>query len=144
MIFYFDTSALIKKYIKEHGSEVVDSILEKADIVYVSKITKIECISVIKRLLHDRAINKADYKYLKKEIFTDFNYFSVIEFNEAVESKAMILIDKYQIKLLDSIQLASLLVMKDKINEFVACDIKLIEYAKKENVTVNNPLLPKK
>ena len=45
MNLFCDTSALIKKYIVETGSEKFDKLLNKADNVYVSSITEIETIS---------------------------------------------------------------------------------------------------
>jgi predicted nucleic acid-binding protein len=49
MICFFDTSALIKKYINELGTELVRLRLQSTSVV-VSSVAKIECISVISRL----------------------------------------------------------------------------------------------
>jgi len=51
MNLFLDTSALIKKYISENGSERVDDFLGKADRVLLSVITEMEIHSVFKRLL---------------------------------------------------------------------------------------------
>ena len=50
MTCYFDTSALIKNYIEEIGSNAIKALLDDADEVYVSEIYIIECISTIRRL----------------------------------------------------------------------------------------------
>ncbi|RKX70523.1 MAG: VapC toxin family PIN domain ribonuclease, partial [Spirochaetes bacterium] len=69
---FFDTSALIKNYIEETGSEKVSALMEEADEIFVSKITIIECFSTLKRILSERLISKSDYIRLKKEILYDF------------------------------------------------------------------------
>jgi len=62
MKLFFDTSALIKKYIIEDGSKKVDELMNKAESIIVSVITEIEVYSTFKRLLIEKAINEIDYK----------------------------------------------------------------------------------
>ena len=45
MTIYLDTSALIKNYIEESGSDLITKKMYAADKIYVSYITRIECIS---------------------------------------------------------------------------------------------------
>ena len=59
MKVFFDTSALIKAYLTEEGSDKVNDILDDASIVYVSDIALIECFSVLNRLYFEK-------KYIKK------------------------------------------------------------------------------
>jgi len=49
------------------------------------------------------------------------------------------LIEKYQLKTLDSIQLASCLYRKADISEFVVSDVKLKTAAEGENIEVIDP-----
>ena len=53
---FFDTSALIKKYVAERGSDVVKSYLNQSKIVYVSSTARIECFSVISRMIANNDI----------------------------------------------------------------------------------------
>jgi len=50
MILFFDTSALIKRYISETGSNKVDELFEISENIIVSPVTKIEVYSSLKRL----------------------------------------------------------------------------------------------
>lgn len=140
MNFYFDTSALIKKYILEKGSDVVDNLFDKADIVFLSSISEIEIFSTFKRLLIEKDINAKEHKFLKSEFETDYQYFSVINFDEYIAEHAKTVIEKYQLKSLDSIQLGTALLVKDKIDSFIVCDQKLINAAKKEGIDITNPI----
>ncbi len=135
---YFDTSALMKRYIDESGSTAVTELLNNADNVFVSEISKVECISVLKRINVERLITNEEYEYLKKEIQSDFEDFSLINIETIIDDCEEI-IDRYQLKTLDSIQLASSLYVKNEIDRFVCCDSKLSAAANNESLQVINP-----
>jgi predicted nucleic acid-binding protein len=139
MKLFFDTSALIKRYISENGSPKVDELFEAADTIIISPITKLEAYSTIKRLLKTGVISEEDYIKLKENIGLDFKHFDVLTLNKKLEEKAVKLIDKYQLKTLDSIQLASCLSRKEGIMSFVVCDEKLKNAAKLEALEVLDP-----
>ncbi|MBI3592196.1 MAG: type II toxin-antitoxin system VapC family toxin, partial [Nitrospirae bacterium] len=48
-MIYFDTSALVKRYVKERGSEKVDALLKDSTIVVTSKLTYPEMLSAFTR-----------------------------------------------------------------------------------------------
>jgi len=136
---FFDTSALIKKYIAEDETESVEQLFLNSQKIFVSYITKIECIFTLRRLKHEKAITDKDYTHLKKEINTDFEYYTIIEPSEDLESLSISCIEKFQLKTLDSIQLSCALFQKDEINFFIGNDEKLINSAKKEGFEVIKP-----
>jgi hypothetical protein len=109
MVFFFDTSALIKRYIAETGSKKVDDLFKTAIQIIISPVTKVEIYSTINRLRSENAISKNDYSRLNEEIQYDFKFFKVLSFNQEIESLSVHLIEKHQLKTLDSIQLASCL-----------------------------------
>jgi predicted nucleic acid-binding protein len=139
MILFFDTSALIKRYISEAGSNKVDELFEIAENIIVSPVTKIETHSTIKRLLTTNLISEEDYKTVKSNLDTDFKYFTVVSLNEKIEKEAIKLIEKYQLKTLDSIQLASVIYRKIDISGFIVSDVKLKNAAEAENIEVIDP-----
>ena len=133
---FFDTSALIKNYVEETGSEKVSALMEEADEIFVSEITIIECFSTLKRILSERLISESDYIRLKKEIQYDFEFFSRVGLSP---KNCEPLIDEYQLKTLDSIQLAASLSVSDEIDAFICCDKKLLKAAEAENLETLNP-----
>lgn len=139
MICYFDTSALIKNYIEEIGSDTVKTLLDDADEVYVSEICIIECMSTTRRLWKEKLITESEYRLLKKEIKKDYPYFKKVAL-DTVHENAEKLIDTYQLKSLDSIQLGSALSVKEIIDNFVCCDRKLRDSAAHERLNVINPI----
>ena len=97
MNLFFDTSALIKKYIDENGSQNVDKLFQSAEQVFVSPITEIESISTLKRLVIEKEISEHDFTFLKDEIKTDFSFFTTIDFDPEVNETAICVIEKYQL-----------------------------------------------
>lgn len=134
MNYFFDTSALIKRYIDEPGSEAVDGIFEIADIIYISQITLIESIATLRRLLHEKILNREQFHYLKRGIITDMAFFTVIPFNLSVENICLDILNDHQLKTMDSIQLASACAVKSKADAMVLADQKLDKTAKKLNI----------
>ena len=139
MNIFCDTSALIKKYISEKGSDKFEKILSKTDNIYVSAITEIETISTFKRLLVEKAIDKNEYDMILKDFETDYHFFSVVSFDRQIIKNAVNMINQYQLKTLDSIQLGTAVFLKNEIDSFVVCDEKLIKAALREKVKVINP-----
>lgn len=139
MILFFDTSALVKRYIDEPGGKKVDELFNLASQIIVSPITKIETHSALKRLLEERNIVDADYLNLKREIDHDFEFFTILPFSQEIEANAVTLIEKYQLKTLDSIQLASCVSKKEIIDSMVVADFKLKKAVDAENLAAIDP-----
>jgi len=72
---FFDTSALIKNYIEETGSETVSNVLGRVDVVLVSELTMLECFSTVKCLVIEKRITEDEYDRIKDEIRHDFAFF---------------------------------------------------------------------
>ena len=141
MNFYFDTSALMKKYIDETGSDCVVSLMKDADEIFLSLITEIEAHSTCRRLLAEKAISEKDYENLIRELDTDFQYYTFIPLDETVTRIARSLVNTHQLRSLDSIQLASAILIRDEIDAVVVCDDRIIRAGEGEGVNVINPVV---
>ncbi len=139
MNYYFDTSALIKRYIDEEGSDSVERLFEQAESISVSFITKIECVSTLRRLFLEGLLDQNNYTALKAEIVEDFDYFTVIDNKDSIQKLCIHLIDKHQLKTLDSIQLACAIEIKNQLDLFVVSDKKLKEKCEFEQFKVLDP-----
>ncbi|MCZ8342743.1 MAG: type II toxin-antitoxin system VapC family toxin [Leptospira sp.] len=135
MNLFFDTSALLKHYIQERGSESIDSLFLEADEIFVSEITIVESFSALSRLVHEKSITKKQCSLVFKEIEHDHHYFSIVPLVDSFKN-AMEAIYKYQLKTLDGLQIGSALVVKEQIDNFVCSDKKLSNAAKSENFSV--------
>ncbi len=130
MNLFIDTSTLVKRYVEEKNSDIVDELFLKADSVEVSSITRIELNSAFARRLADKSIDKKSYEMALAEFNNELVFFNIITFSGSVEAEAVNLIRKYQMKTLDGVQLAS--ARLSGRDSFVTSDKRLYEIAVKE------------
>jgi predicted nucleic acid-binding protein len=127
---FIDTSSLFKKYIEENGSQEFGLLLENISEIIVSPITIIEFHSVIARKQHERGLNVKDAEWIETEFLKDYNYFHVVKWSDELIKKSVSALKEYQLKTLDSIQLASAILTKPDV--FIVSDQKLFNAAKKK------------
>ncbi|MFW5657384.1 MAG: type II toxin-antitoxin system VapC family toxin [Bacteroidota bacterium] len=140
MNYYFDTSALAKRYIAETGSDTVDQLFESAMTIYTSHIAWIEIMALYRRLLHENQITPSIYQTLIEETSRDFSCFKIIPFNDEVQLSCEAILENYYIKTLDLIHLASAGLIKSKIKAIVLSDKKLGAHAINLGLPVENVL----
>jgi uncharacterized protein len=139
VILFVDTSALIKWHTPEQGSDKVDELFDIAAQIYVSAITRTESYSTLRLLRSENHLSSKEYKTLKLNIEEDFQYFISIPFTHEIESSAIRLIERHQLKTLDSIQLATAIYCRSLVDNFVAADMKLLKSARSERLKAINP-----
>lgn len=140
MRYYFDTSALLKRYIKEPGSEVIDDTIDKAHEILVSAFTHIEAISALRRLLSEGKICKDDYNNIKSELNKDFKDFTILPILQETLNKAYQIVDAEDLRTLDAIQLATVIIASENIDILVAADQRLLSAANNNNIVTIDPL----
>jgi predicted nucleic acid-binding protein len=116
MIFYLDTSAMIKLYIKEEGTEEVRELLESvADLAASSKVAFVEARAAMSRLRRDNILDKNNYQLVKGAFQKDWSRFLVVELTDMVIKMGAELTEKYALRGFDAIHLASALVLKKQV-----------------------------
>ncbi len=143
MLYFFDTSALLKRYIPEEGTARVDNLfLEKP--VHISNLSITESICVFRRLLDvKRIISEKEFILLKERIFADIadGSLEVAELTAKDIITGFDLLNSCYITPLDSLILASAINMKQyntKIS-FICADEKLCKLAN-QFMKIINPL----
>jgi predicted nucleic acid-binding protein len=139
MNLYFDTSALVKRYLNEKGDTKVRGLFDKSERIFVSAVTHVECASAFQRLLQTKFIDKSEYERLTTEIAIDFPFFETVPFDEDVKQIALRVIEKHSLKPLDAIQFASLIYIAEEVESFVVCDNKLKKCSKEEGFKIIDP-----
>jgi predicted nucleic acid-binding protein len=85
-IYYFDSSALVKRYHSEKGTETVDKIieeLEKGDESVISYFTILEIVSALRRKLKSKEITKKIFDMAIATFLSEVTeYFSVRPIDE--------------------------------------------------------------
>ncbi|MFN0050124.1 MAG: type II toxin-antitoxin system VapC family toxin [Cytophagales bacterium] len=122
---FIDTSALVKVYYKEKGSEETLEILQQSNIVYLSEISIIEFKSAIFRKLRRKELHSIDAAKTLINVFTDdFDSYKFVTLNSVIinaASTAMLEYGSEGLRTLDSIQLASILSLQKDVN-FLCAD----------------------
>ena len=145
---YLDTSALVKLYIEEDGTQQVVDLTENPDRnrIIILDVTQIELRSAIRRREREGDIAIADSERILRQAEEDTSSsFLVQPSTAAMIEEAARLIDGYPLRTYDALQLAGCLVVGQTLPEpliFVCADSRLCEAGRLEGLAVSNPVSP--
>jgi predicted nucleic acid-binding protein len=150
MLVYLDSSAIVKRYIEEIGSESVDLLYssleleqETDNLLVFSSWNLGEVFGAIdtrhqRRDIDEKSMNDAlDLFYRETRKFVTMRKLEVRPMGARVLSKSRELVLKYHIYQADAVQLAS--AKQAGAQLFVSADRKLLDCAKLERLAVANP-----
>ena len=84
MILYLDTSALVKLYVKESGSQAVRALLERARVISTSRVAYVEMRANLARKLRQGEVSEEECRYVLSDFEKDWKNYFVIEVSEGV------------------------------------------------------------
>lgn len=141
-MIFLDSSALVKRYIEESGSDKVRQLMDKAAIVAVSRLAYAETLSAIFRRRRSLAVSDDEFAVLIRDFREDWELFHVLEMNGAALHFVDEVIEKHALRGADSIQLSTALWFKHATKTaltFVASDNELLLAAKSVRLKTVNP-----
>src|SRR5688572_23001507 len=103
---YFDTSALIKRYVEELGRREVVALLRKHQCV-VSALLPLEVRSALRRRVAEKTLDAKRVPAILKRLSADRAYWTVIEVSSDVLATAESLAGAHPLRALDAIHVAS-------------------------------------
>lgn len=132
MNYYFDTSALIKIYHLEPGSQKVIDIYNSEENIIISGLSTIELLSTIHRKYREKEINKNALEMVTDKFREDMSArYEVLKFTSVVLEESWRLIQlyakEYALVTLDSLQFAFFTTYCEKEDIFVCSDHKLVK-----------------
>jgi uncharacterized protein len=104
---FLDSSALVKRYVAEFGRDEVLSILASATQLGLSAITPTEVISAFARKRREKRITRAEYARVKSELFENIAQARIVGVADAVQARAVDLLERHALRSADAIQIAS-------------------------------------
>ncbi len=124
---FLDTSSLLKLYHREIGTTELESLFSTLKIteVFLSEISKIEFTSTIWKKVRTKEVTILEAQTTLDLFESDFNKYSFIATDSIIIEQARILISKYGIqglRTLDSIQLATCISLVQQVNLFLTAD----------------------
>jgi len=107
MRVFFDSSAFIKRYIQETGSERVLRYCSQATELAISGIVLPEIISAFCRLRRENALTVLQYRQLKQNLLLDIEDALVCDLQAEVLDKAMLALEANTLRGMDAIHIGS-------------------------------------
>jgi len=117
MILYLDSSALVKRYIAEVGSEDVNDWIGQADLVSTCLVSRAEVSAAIARSSKLLVLSPDDALRAVNAFRAEWEDFLRLPVTETLIKQADILAWEYGLRGYDSIHLAAALLWKDAIGE---------------------------
>lgn len=143
-IYYWDTSALIKRYHRERGSEMVDTLFKEIEggesKGVISHLGVLESLSAIVRR---KSEIRGDYRKVIKKMLVDYvDNLTIVPIDTDIVALSMRVILKHGLRSLDGIHLATLLHISAYMSEkivLISSDRELLRAARDEGFETLNP-----
>ncbi|HEY7168447.1 MAG TPA: type II toxin-antitoxin system VapC family toxin [Candidatus Binatia bacterium] len=147
MIVFCDTSAIVKRYLHETGSNRVRHLLQRPDTIPCQAfVSSLEITSAFYRRHRSGEISLEDLSILLRSygIHSREEYL-FIPYSQSLVNVAQALISRHPLRALDSLQLASAMHLRAELPDaapplvFVSADDRLIQAAAQEHLRTENP-----
>lgn len=117
MILYCDTSALIKRYVKEDGTQEVNRLWDEASGIVTSVVAFAEGVAVFHRKTKDGILPHKECGRVLQKFKSDYDNFILMPINRHVNAIVEKVAGRHPLRGFDAIHLASALVFHQSGNE---------------------------
>jgi uncharacterized protein len=148
-IYYVDSSAIVKFYIAESGSEWVrDLFISPAtEVLYTTILSRIEVVAALARRMRTGELVKQSFEVQSTQFEEDFSdFFTPLSVSENILNVASQLLRKHNLRGYDALQFASAAEMNRLLSTsgisglvFISADDQLNAVATAEGLPVENP-----
>lgn len=114
MILYLDTSALVKLYADEEGSDTVRQALTQAEAVATSRVAYAEARAAFARKQRETVLDPEVYRKIVEDFERDWERYFIVEVSDDITRLAGQLAEQAALRGFDAIHLASALLIKRK------------------------------
>jgi len=139
VIFYLDTSALVKIYVEETRSADVRKNAEQAEGLATSRIAYAEARAALARKRRERGLSRGGYRSVVKDLDQDWDDYFIVDVSESVVKAAGVLAEGHALRGADAIHLASAITLSRQAGEsvtFLCFDGRLAAAAAKEGLRI--------
>jgi len=134
MRVFFDSSALVKRYVREEGTDVVLSWCDQATELCLSGIALPEIVSAFCRLLREDLVSPVQYRHLKTMLMADISDAAICDLTPEVIRHSIISLEKNVLRGMDAIHLGSALALN--VDLFVSADARQCDAATQAGLRV--------
>jgi predicted nucleic acid-binding protein len=145
MLWLLDSSALVKRYVREPGSAWLRTELTKRDLL-IAQLTSVEITAAICKRHRTGDISRFTHYQAYKQVLKDLtaHVYTIIALSDDIIRLAQSLTFTRNLRAYDAVQLATALNasrrMRAKQFSFITADIKLEAAARAEGLQTDNPL----
>jgi predicted nucleic acid-binding protein len=141
--YFFDTSALVKRYHEEAGTDQVDDLVEDDESeVLISSLTVIESVSAFRRKHNRGELSESEMNQLLGVFFREaLDDFVIVPMDESLLTFSFDLVLDDDLRTLDSLQLSTALSLARELEtiEFVSADEELVNVAARHGLATVLP-----
>jgi len=120
MRVFFDSSAFVKRYVREDGTDAVLAWCEQATELCLSGIALVEIISAFCRLQRENRITAPQYRQLKSLLLADISDAAIGDLTPEVIHQSIICLEGNVLRGMDALHIGSALALK--VDLFVTAD----------------------
>lgn len=120
MRVFLDSSALVKRYIGEAGTDEVLAWCDKATELAVAVIAVPEVVSAFRRLVRDNRLNETQYAALKADLRADLADALLCEVSPQVVQRAIAALEAHPLRAMNALHVGAALVAGAEV--FVSAD----------------------
>jgi len=120
MRVFFDSSAFVKRYVREEGTDVVLFWCDQATELCLSGIALPEIVSAFCRLEREKRVSMLQYHHLKTMLMADISDAAICDLTPEVMRHTIIALENNVLRGMDAIHIGSALALKAGI--FVSAD----------------------
>ena len=134
MRVFFDSSAFVKRYVREEGTDIVLSWCDQATELCLSGIALPEIVSAFCRLLREDRVSPVQYRHLKTMLMADISDAAICDLTPEVIRQSIISLEKNVLRGMDAIHLGSALALN--VDLFVSADARQCDTATQAGLRV--------
>lgn len=134
MRVFFDTSAFVKRYISESGTDIVLEWCDRATEIGLSGIALPEIISAFCRVHREARITDTQYRQLKSLLLADIEDAALCDLTPAVLAHAVSSLETNVLRGMDAIHIGSALALQADV--FVSADTRQLDAAARAGLHV--------
>lgn len=138
---YLDTSALIKRFVVEKGSPLIQTIVTRKGPIATAKIAYAEVYAGLTRKHREGHLSASQYALACRQFERDWQAYIRVDLRDEILLLARDLIQQHPLRGFDAIHLASALSLKSALGEeitFAAADARLLRVAEAERLQALN------
>ena len=142
MIVYLDSSALVKMYIQEPGTDVVHDLVLSSTACATSSIAYAETRAALARRHREGIIGTSEAAKIKSALLDDWQRFFVVPVSLAIAKLAGDLAESHALRGMDAVHLATALWLKEQQPApltLAAWDTRLLQAASSVGLAVEGP-----